>query len=198
MNKRKPKIIEDKKKRGEWAESVFMARAHERGLPVSRPWGEMSPYDFVIGSTGSFVSVQVKSTLDKLDTGYVCTVRGGHQPYSLGSFDFLAAYVVPADVWYIIPAGVVHGKGCVTLYPNSTKAKYERYREAWHLMREAIARKEETGEAKEDASAAELVKGEPVEEEPLEKEPAEPERLPRDAMERIEASLRFVKRHLEQ
>ena len=27
MQKRKPKIIQDKKKRGEWAESVFMARA---------------------------------------------------------------------------------------------------------------------------------------------------------------------------
>jgi hypothetical protein len=42
MKKRKPRIIQDKKKRGEWAESVFMARAGEHGLPVSRPWGEMS------------------------------------------------------------------------------------------------------------------------------------------------------------
>ena len=183
MNQRKPDIIEDKKQRGEWAESLFMARAHEHGLPVSKPWGEMCPYDFVIGTTGRFVSVQVKSTLSKLKTGYVCTVLGGHQPYSAGSFDFLAAYVVPADAWYIIPARLIHGKGCLTLYPNSPKAKYERYREAWHLMREAIATKEEAAETKEDASAVE--------------EPAEPERLPRNALERIEASFRFVKRQLE-
>src|SRR5579863_4722772 len=85
MKKRKPRLIQDKKKRGEWAESVFMARAGEHGLPVSRPWGEMSSYDFVIGKTGRFVSVQVKSTISKLKTGYVCTVRGGHKAYAAGS-----------------------------------------------------------------------------------------------------------------
>lgn len=85
MKKRKPKIIADKKQRGEWAESVFMARANEHGLPVSKPWGELSSYDFVIGKTGRFVSVQVKSTLSKEKTGYVCTVRGGHQAYAAGS-----------------------------------------------------------------------------------------------------------------
>jgi len=180
MNQRKPDIIEDKKQRGEWAESVFLARAHEHGLPVSKPWGEMCPYDFVVGTTGRFVSVQVKSTLSKLKTGYACTVLGGHQPYSVGSFDFLAAYVIPADVWYIIPARVIHGKGCLTLYPDSTTAKYERYREAWHLMREAIAAKEAT---EEDASGADV--------------PPEPERMPRNALERVEATFRFVKRHSE-
>ena len=142
MKKQKPKTLEDKKQRGEWAESVFMARAHEHGLPVSKPWGELSSYDFVIGKTGRFVSVQVKSTLSKLKTGYVCTVRGGHQAYAAGSFDFLAAYAIPADAWYIIPADVTHGKGCITLYPNSPTAKYEQYREAWYLLREAAATKE--------------------------------------------------------
>src|SRR5580693_4078344 len=125
MKKRKPKIIPDKKKRGEWAESVFMARAAEHGLPVSRPWGEMSSYDFVIGKTGRFVSVQVKSTISKLKTGYVCTVRGGHKAYAAGSFDFLAAYVVIDDAWYIIPAKLIQGKECITLYPKSPTSKYE-------------------------------------------------------------------------
>ena len=137
MKNQKPKIIEDKKQRGEWVESVFMAKANEHGLPVSKPWGELSSYDFVIGKTGRFVSVQVKSTLSKLKTGYVCTVRGGHRAYDTGSFDFLAAYVVPEDAWYIIPAKLIHGKECITLYPNSPTAKYERYREAWVLLREA-------------------------------------------------------------
>jgi len=66
------------------------------------------------------------------------------------------------------------------LHPGSPSAKYEEYREAWHLMREALDKKEEI---KEDANNVE--------------EPAEPERLPRTAMERMEASFRFVKRQLE-
>ena len=185
MKNRKPKIIEDKKQRGEWAESVFMARANEHGLPVSKPWGEMCSYDFVIGKTGRFVSVQVKSTLSKLKTGYVCTVRGGHQAYTAGSFDFLAAYVVPDDAWYIIPAQLIQGKECIALFPQSPTAKYEPYREAWELLREAVMKQEanqEPGEVmRDDASAVE--------------EPAP--RFPRNALERMEASLRFARKHWE-
>ena len=40
MNKQKPEIIRDNKKRGEWAEAVFAARAAENGLAVSKPSGE--------------------------------------------------------------------------------------------------------------------------------------------------------------
>jgi hypothetical protein len=131
--KRKPKIG-DKKLRGEWTEMVFMTRATELGLPVSKPWGEMRSYDFVVGRPRYFVCVQVKSTICELGTGYVCAVKGGHKPYPPGSFDFLAAYVVDENAWYIIPEKVIQGKGCLTFYPKSKKAKYENYREAWHLL----------------------------------------------------------------
>ena len=40
VKRRKPKIIKDKKKRGEWAESMFLVRAGERGLAASKPWGD--------------------------------------------------------------------------------------------------------------------------------------------------------------
>lgn len=90
MKNRKPKIIKDKKLRGEWAESVFMARAGERGLQVSKPWGESNSYDFVVGTKGKFVSVQVKSTTFKVETGYDCTIRGsGHTEYRRRSFVLL-------------------------------------------------------------------------------------------------------------
>jgi len=179
VKSRKPDMIENKKQRGEWAESVFMAKAHERGLPVSKPWGDSWPYDFVVGTTGRFVSVQVKSTLNRPVSGYVCTVQA-HRPYPAGSFDFVAAYIIPADTWYILPAAFIQGMKVVTVQPDSPNSKYEPYREAWHLLREAIAAKEETND---DASDAE--------------EPAEPERPPRNALERMEASFRFMRRRLE-
>jgi len=179
VKKQKPKIIEDKKQRGEWAESVFMARAHEHGLPVSKPWGELSCYDFVIGKTGRFVSVQVKSTLMKESGGYNCTVRGGHKAYAPGSFDFVACYVIPADAWYIIPAEVVHGKRSIVFYPGSPTSKHESYREAWHLLREAVDLKQ---------PANEIVSQHPVENE-------EPPRNPME--QRMLASFNFVRRHWE-
>jgi len=153
MKTRKPKIIQDKKLRGEWAESVFMARAAEHGLPASKPWGEMCSYDFIIGKTGRFVSVQVKSTISEFETGYTCTVRGGHKAYPPGSFDFLAVYVALEDSWYIIPAKLITGKRAIMLYPKSPNAKYEKYREAWHLLREAAEVKEEAESCAEEIAA---------------------------------------------
>jgi hypothetical protein len=133
MKKRKPKIS-DKKLRGEWAEMVFMTRATELGLPVSKPWGEMRSYDFVVGRPGYFVAVQVKSTTSALEQGWVCKLRPGTGPYPPGSFDFLAAYVVFEDAWYIIPEEEVLGMDNITLHTGSSWANYEKYREAWHLL----------------------------------------------------------------
>jgi hypothetical protein len=53
------------------------------------------------------------------------------KPYQRGEFDFVAAYVIPEDVWYIIPARVVvHGKRTgIPLYTSSPTGKYEAYKE---------------------------------------------------------------------
>ncbi len=133
--KRKPKIS-DKKRRGEWAELHFMVRAIDHDLPVSKPWGDSRSYDFVVGWPGRFVAVQVKSTTLELEEGgYMCSICGGHnKPYPPGSFDFLAAYVIYDDAWYIIPAEMIQGQARITVYPQSGKSKYAPYREAWHLL----------------------------------------------------------------
>jgi len=158
MKKRKPKIIKDPKVRGEWVESVFMARAGEHGLAVSKPWGESSSYDFVVGRPGRFVSVQVKSTVCQSGGGYECCIRGkGNKAYARGSFDFLAAYVVLEDAWYILPASKVRGKETVALFSKSKFAKYEEYREAWHLLREAAEVRGDSQSCGEDSGAAESV-----------------------------------------
>jgi len=142
--KRKTKIIKDKKERGEWAESVFMARAGEQGLPVSKPWGDSNSFDCVVGRPGKFVAVQVKSTIAKLESGkgYICSVCSSHKTYRAGAFDFLAAYVIPEDVWYIVPAKLIRGLKSISLCTEGGEAKYEEYREAWGLLREASATEE--------------------------------------------------------
>jgi len=127
--------ISDRKLRGEWAEMAFMTAAAERGLTVNKPFGEMCHFDFVIGDHGCLLRVQVKSTLAREGTVYQCSVRGGHRPYVGDVFDFLAILVIPEDVWYIIPAQLVLGRGCLILYPRLEKCKYAPYKEAWRLLR---------------------------------------------------------------
>jgi hypothetical protein len=138
MNSRK--MMNNCKRRGEWAELQFMAKAAKLGLRVSKPWGDLSRYDMVVETGGNFVSVQVKSTICRSREGcYVCKVQpaGTSKPYQPGEFDFLAVYVITEDVWYIIPARlVVNGKmSAIRLYTSDPASKYALYKEAWHLLR---------------------------------------------------------------
>jgi hypothetical protein len=135
--KRKPKIA-DKKKRGEWVELKFMAEAAERNLPACKPFGDSENFDVVVGRPGRFVAVQVKCTVfqSKNGEGYLCSVCSSHNVYKPGAFDFLAGYVVPEDVWYILPAKEIEGMRSVSLMTPTSK--YEGYREAWHLLHEAV------------------------------------------------------------
>jgi hypothetical protein len=128
--------IKHHKLRGEWAELRFMAMAAEHGLQVTKPWGEMARYDFAVEYEGQFWRVQVKSTMFVDRGGYSCTVRGCRGPYEGDPFDFLAAYLIPEDVWYIIPAEKFRGQGSIALYPRLRKSKYGEFKEAWHLLRE--------------------------------------------------------------
>ena len=137
MKEQRPEIIRDNKKRGEWAEAVFAARAAENGLAVSRPSGDSESFDYVVGSAGKFVAVQVKCTIAKMPNakGYICNLKCNNKKYPEGSFDFVAAYAILEDTWYIVPEEAIRGMGAITLC--STMPKYERYREAWDLLREA-------------------------------------------------------------
>ena len=112
MKKLKMAKMKDKKVRGEWAEMKFMTSAAEHGLCVSKPWGDSNSYDFVVGRPGRFVAVQVKCTVFNTanGVGYICSVCSSHKQYPRGSFDFLAAYLVREDVWYIIPEEETRGK----------------------------------------------------------------------------------------
>ena len=127
--------IKHPKQRGEWAELRFMARAAEHGLCITKPWGEMSHYDFAIEYQGNFVRVQVKSTKFLRRGTYACCVFTRSGPYGPNQIDFVAAYIIPLDIWYIIPAHVFEGQYHIHLSPHRENRKYAPYREAWDLLR---------------------------------------------------------------
>jgi hypothetical protein len=129
--------IADCKERGEWAELRFMARASEHGLHICKPWGDSRRYDFAVEHAGKFLRVQVKSTTCKRNNSYICSLRSHHtQPYSSSEIDFVAAYVIPKNVWFIFPVAVVlNCNRTLVLSPHLEVSKYGRYEEAWHLMR---------------------------------------------------------------
>jgi hypothetical protein len=129
-------LIKHSKLRGEWAELRFMALAAEHGLSVSKPFGDSQRYDVAVESQGQFLRIQVKCTMARFGKGYICTfIRTGMTPYTPQDLDFFAIYVIPVDVWYIIPAAVAtRYKHNILLSPQLKGHKYEPYLEAWSQL----------------------------------------------------------------
>jgi hypothetical protein len=133
-----PGIFKTYKQRGEWVELLFMTRAAGHGFSVSKPWGDSTRYDVSVESEGRFWRVQVKSTSSLRGArGFICTLkRTGIRYYRLEEVDFFAIYVLPEDVWYILPARVVlRLVSNIRLAPRDKAQKYHRYIEAWGLLR---------------------------------------------------------------
>ena len=128
--------IKHHKMRGEWAELCFMTRATELGLQVSKPWSDSASYDFVVEPNSRCVRVQVKSTMHRVSGGHSCQVRGSQRrAYVDDSFDFVAVYLIPEGIWYIIPTQQVSGQVSLFFSTRLKNAKYSLYKEAWHLLR---------------------------------------------------------------
>lgn len=134
-------VIRHPKRRGEWVELQFMARAAAHGLTVSKPWGDCARYDFIVESRGKFHRVQVKSTTNAKDGAYLCNTASVNpyenfaRSYTREQIDFFAFYIIPEDVWFIVPIAAMGGaKYAVYLNPRRSRGKYFRYLEAWHLL----------------------------------------------------------------
>jgi PD-(D/E)XK endonuclease len=132
------------KQKGELAEIAFLHKAASLGFGVAKPYGDSERYDFILDSGERLWRVQVKSvsaTYPVGSHGYrtaSCHSRGSCKdlPYTADEIDFFVAYIVPLDIWYIIPVEVVTPVLGMCFYPLGCRigGRYEPYREAWHLM----------------------------------------------------------------
>ncbi len=88
------------------------------------------------------IRVQVKATTHLLFGLYRVNVHrrinGRAVPYTLSEIDFIAAYVIPEDSWFIIPLAHILGQTSLLLRPKKSRrpCPYANYREAWPLLRQ--------------------------------------------------------------
>lgn len=137
------------KRRGELAELVFLLIATRMGFAVSKPYGDNERYDFILDarlphpgfrSAGLLWRIQVKASTQLLNGFYRVNSHrrtGGRAvPYRPGEIDFIAAYIIPEDTWYIIPLHAVRGTSLLLRRKKDRHpGLYDQYREAWHLLR---------------------------------------------------------------
>jgi hypothetical protein len=99
------------KQRGELAEMMFMVKAAQKGFATAKPYGAY------------MVNLQRNA-------------NGEVVPYDVSEIDFVVAYVVPCDAWFVIPVEAIYGRQSakLCLHGNPRSGKLGKYWEAWGLM----------------------------------------------------------------
>ncbi len=137
----------DTKELGDLGELAFVLAASSKGLAVSKPYGDCRRYGLIVDSGRRLLRVQVKSAYTAASGRYYAircshSFQGARICYTATEIDFLAAYIAPRDIWYLIPVGAVVARVSVHLHPdgprrhNKEDAIYEIYREAWEQLEE--------------------------------------------------------------
>ncbi len=138
------------KRRGEISELAFALAAARHGFGVSKPFGDSERYDIILDPSHlipsspfarpRLVRVQVKASTHLLKGLYHVGIhrnnKGRNCPYKLGEIDFVAAYVIPEDLWFILPLPHILGQLSLLFQPAGSPRAcvYSYYREAWQLL----------------------------------------------------------------
>jgi hypothetical protein len=132
------------KRLGERSEAAFLHQAIQRCFAISKPWGDSERYDFILDNRPQpniqLSRIQVKCTTTlragAYETRATYTYGNQHYVYTKRDIDFIAAHVVPLDLWYIIPVEVCTPQPMLRFYPHrhARRERLEQYREAWHLL----------------------------------------------------------------
>ena len=141
-----PKPIRRNPKRmGEISEAAFMLKVKTLGFGVAKPWGDSERYDFIVASRPRLWRVQLKSTEILRARGYdvqpIYSVYGqGKITYTAKDIDILVAHIVPVDAWYVLPIEAITSCTSLRFYPDIACkcARWEAYREAWHLLQSQV------------------------------------------------------------
>jgi hypothetical protein len=128
------------KQRGELAEMMFMVKATQKGFATAKPYGDSRRYDFIVDVGNRLWRVQVKSSSAQDCGAYQVNLQrnanGEVIPYDPSEIDFVVAYVMPLDAWFVIPVEAIYGRKTakLCLHGNRRSGKLGKYWEAWGLM----------------------------------------------------------------
>jgi hypothetical protein len=163
-----PQVLESRHSKGDLAEIAFLAKAISMGFTVCKPFSGNARFDFILtgGQTGKRAKkntagggcttrpeddnpsrvwkVQVKSSWEPLrgrryQIRVGSGVNGKPRRYGADEVDFIVAYVVREDVWYVIPIREINTAHCIGVFPHQprSRGKFEKYREAWRLLKDS-------------------------------------------------------------
>lgn len=126
---------------GERSEAAFLHRAAGLGFGVAKPWGDSMRYDFILDNGERLIRVQVKCTetirARAYETRATYTTGKTRAVYTKKDIEYIAAHVVPLDLWYIVPVDLCTEAPMLRFYPHrkAKKMRLEKFRELWSQLR---------------------------------------------------------------
>ncbi len=127
--------VPTRKRLGEAVEAAFLAKAAMLDFPLSKPWGDSRAYDFVVDGGHGMWRVQVKCATSHRGSRCSARAAGSGPLYTKEDIDFLVAYVIAKDLWYVVPVKAFAPRATVHFnYGNRSEGMFEKYREAWCLL----------------------------------------------------------------
>jgi hypothetical protein len=126
---------------GERSEAAFLHRAAGLGFGIAKPWGDSMRYDLIVDNGERLIRVQVKCTetirTRAYETRATYTTGKTRAVYTSKDIEYLAAHVVPLDLWYIVPVDLCTEAPMLRFYPHrkAKKMRLEKFREAWRQLR---------------------------------------------------------------
>lgn len=125
------------KQQGVSSELIFRYECVSKGIVPSTPdIDDGCGFDVITSHNGNLLKIQIKSTTTESGDGYRAMVSRGSkskQKYTKEQCDIMAIYIVPLDIWYIIPIEDVGGVN-LRVYPKKLNHRYSKYINAWHLL----------------------------------------------------------------
>ena len=136
-------FLRPSKRKGEFIEAVFLAKCIALGFNVCKPWGDSARFDFMLEREGHRpLRIQLKSSwvLPKGRRQYRVLTTANGRRYLRSNVDFVVAYLVAEDAWYIVPITAVHA--CNIAFSPASRfrpgarryPKTERFRDRWNLL----------------------------------------------------------------
>lgn len=133
--------IPTRKRLGEAVEAAFLAKAAMLDFALSKPWGDSRAYDFVVdsGPGHGLWRAQVKCATSFRGTRCNAKAAGSGPLYTAKDIDFLVAYVIGKNLWYVVPVEAFAPRATINFnYGEHSQGMFEIYREAWCLLACAV------------------------------------------------------------
>lgn len=123
---------------GEYAEARFVVQCLEHGIIPCDPFGDNQKYDKICEAGGQMYRIQIKSTSKATKSGKFSVLAASGSKnrtiYTPEEIDILAVYIVPYDLFYLVPVGDLTSVKVYLRPTDPERDTMDKYKDNWNVL----------------------------------------------------------------